>query len=53
VLVDYDAVRRGRLYRRVYYLVRWFLFWRDHALIMLMGKGRGGAVPVARDTMTR
>jgi hypothetical protein len=36
VLVDYDAVRRGRLYRRVYYIVRWFLFWRDHALIMLM-----------------
>jgi hypothetical protein len=40
VLVDYDAVRRNQLYRRVYYLVRWFLFWRDHALILLMRKGR-------------
>jgi hypothetical protein len=39
VLVDYDAVRRGWLYRRVYYLVRWFLFWRDHALILLMRRG--------------
>jgi len=38
VLVDYDAVRRGPLYRRVYYLARWFLFWRDHALIMLLRK---------------
>jgi hypothetical protein len=53
VLVDYDAVRRGRLYRRVYYLVRWFLFWRDHALILLMRKGRGRAMPVARDRVTR
>src|SRR6185503_15954277 len=40
VLVDYDVVRRGRLYRQVYYLVRWFLFWRDHALVMLMRRGR-------------
>ena len=39
VLVDYDAVRRGALYRRIYYLVRWFLFWRDHALILLMQHG--------------
>jgi hypothetical protein len=39
VLVDYDVVRRGQLYRRVYYLVRWFLFWRDHALILLMRRG--------------
>jgi hypothetical protein len=39
VLVDYDVVRRGALYRRVYYLVRWFLFWRDHALIVLMRRG--------------
>lgn len=39
VLVDYDVVRRSRLYRRVYYLVRWFLFWRDHALIVLMRRG--------------
>jgi hypothetical protein len=39
VLVDYDVVRRSRLYRRAYYLVRWFLFWRDHALILLMRRG--------------
>jgi hypothetical protein len=47
VLVDYDAVRRGQLYRRVYYLVRWFLFWRDHALVMLMR--RGTTPPLMRD----
>jgi hypothetical protein len=40
VLVDYDAVRRGPLYRRIYYIVRWFLFWRDHALILLMRNRR-------------
>jgi hypothetical protein len=40
VLVDYDTVRRGRLYRRVYYMVRWFLFWRDHVLILLMRQDR-------------
>lgn len=39
VLVDYDIVRRGRLYRMVYYAVRWMLFWRDHALIALMRRG--------------
>jgi hypothetical protein len=39
VLVDYDFVRRGRLYRMVYFAVRWVLFWRDHVLILLM---RGG-----------
>lgn len=42
-LVDYDFVRRGRLYQAVYFLVRWMLFWRDHALIMLMR--RRGVVP--------
>ena len=31
VLVDYDIVRRGRLYRLIYFAVRWMLFWRDHA----------------------
>ena len=36
VLVDYDIVRRNRLYRFVYFAVRWMLFWRDHALITLM-----------------
>jgi len=39
VLVDYDIVRRGRLYKLIYYAVRWMLFWRDHALIMLMRRG--------------
>lgn len=43
VLVDYDVVRRSRLYRFVYYTVRWMLFWRDHMLIQVMRKG--GAVP--------
>jgi hypothetical protein len=33
VLVDYDIVRRGRLYRLIYFAVRWMLFWRDHMLI--------------------
>lgn len=41
VLIDYDAVRRSRLYRVVYYAVRWMLFWRDHALILLMRQGGG------------
>jgi hypothetical protein len=45
VLVDYDFVRRGRLYRKIYYLVRWMLFWRDHLLIVLM---RGGT-PVPKN----
>ena len=36
VLVDYDIVRRGWLYRQIYFTVRWMLFWRDHILIMLM-----------------
>jgi len=40
VLIDYDFVRRGRLYRAIYYTIRWMLFWRDHALIMLMRHGR-------------
>ena len=43
MLVDYDIVRRGRLYRLVYFAVRWLLFWREHALILWMR--RGGAVP--------
>jgi hypothetical protein len=36
VLVDYDIVRRGWLYRLIYFAVRWMLFWRDHMLILLM-----------------
>jgi hypothetical protein len=43
VLVDYDLVRRGWLYRRIYFAVRRMLFWRDQALILLMQ--RGGPVP--------
>jgi hypothetical protein len=50
VLVDYDAVRRGQLYRRVYFLVRWFLFWRDHALILLMRRGNTTLKNVKRKT---
>lgn len=34
-LVDYDTVRRGPLYRLVYYLVRQALFWRDRVAIRL------------------
>ena len=45
VLVDYDPVRRSALYRKIYYLVRWLLFFRDHALILVMR--RGGNVPKA------
>jgi hypothetical protein len=43
VLIDYDIVRRSKLYRAIYYAVRWLLFWRDHALILLMQGG--GPVP--------
>lgn len=43
VLVDYDFVRRGRLYKLIYFAVRWMLFWRDHMLILLMR--RGNTVP--------
>lgn len=39
VLVDYDVVRRSKMYRAVYYAVRWMLFWRDHVLIVLMREG--------------
>lgn len=35
VLVDYDFVRRGPLYRFVYFLTRYFLFWRDRLVILL------------------
>jgi len=38
VLVDYDIVRRGRLYRLIYFAVRWMLFWRDHMLILRLRK---------------
>jgi hypothetical protein len=36
VLVDYDPVRRGWLYRWIYYAVRRLLFWRDLVLIRLI-----------------
>jgi hypothetical protein len=35
-LVDYDFVRRGPLYRLVYFLVRMALFWRDRVAIRLV-----------------
>jgi hypothetical protein len=38
VLVDYDIVRRGWLYRLIYFAVRWMLFWRDHMLILRLRK---------------
>ena len=34
VLVDYDIVRRGRLYRLIYFAVRWMLFWRGTYLVL-------------------
>jgi hypothetical protein len=43
VLIDYDLVRKGWLYRRVYYTVRRVLFLRDQALLWWMR--RGGPVP--------
>lgn len=36
VLVDYDPVRRSRLYRRIYYAVRQILFLRDRLVIWLI-----------------
>lgn len=36
VLVDYDFVRRGRLYRQIYFLVRKVLFYRDRLAILLI-----------------
>ncbi|MGB0387282.1 MAG: hypothetical protein ACPGWR_20880 [Ardenticatenaceae bacterium] len=36
VLVDYDPVRRSKLYRRIYYTVRLLLFIRDWLLIWWM-----------------
>ena len=46
VLVDYDPVRRGWLYRRAYFTARRLLFWRDLALLAWME--RGGRVPGGR-----
>ncbi|NJM08333.1 hypothetical protein HC891_22380 [Candidatus Gracilibacteria bacterium] len=43
VLVDYDPVRRGPLYKALYYGVRFLLFWRDHTLVLVMKKT--GRVP--------
>ncbi len=36
ILVDYDTVRRGGLYRAVYFLVRRLLFTRDRAAIWMV-----------------
>lgn len=38
ILVDYDPVRRSKLYRLLYYTVRRLLFLRDYGLIWLMEK---------------
>lgn len=46
ILIDYDTVRRGWLYRRTYFAVRWFLFIRDHLLILWMQWG--GTVAAGR-----
>lgn len=35
VLVDYDFVRQGPLYRLIYFLTRLLLFWRDRLMIRL------------------
>lgn len=43
ILVDYDPVRRGKLYQFIYYNARRLLFWRDYGLIWLME--RWGYVP--------
>lgn len=45
ILVDYDTVRRSKLYRRIYFATRWFLFLRDNVLIAWMQLG--GSVPRA------
>lgn len=39
VLIDYDIVMRSKLYRQIYYAIRWLLFWRDHLLIAFMRRG--------------
>jgi hypothetical protein len=39
VLVDYDTVRRGPLYRAVYFMLRYLLFWRDRAAIWVVLRG--------------
>lgn len=36
VLVDYDPVNRGQLYKLLYYTARKILFWRDYLLIRIM-----------------
>ncbi len=51
-LIDYDPVRRGKLYRTIYYAARRALFWRDAVLIEVMlqtGIVPGGRGPAQRD----
>lgn len=45
VLVDYDPVRRSKLYQLIYYTARRLLFWRDYLLLKMMEKS--GYVPKA------
>lgn len=40
VLIDYDIVRRNRLYRWIYFNVRRILFWRDLLVIRRMERGQ-------------
>lgn len=44
LLVDYDAVRWGGVIGRMYYWLRWLLFWRDHWAIWRLQ--RGHSLPV-------
>jgi hypothetical protein len=43
VLIDYDAVRRGWLYRTIYFAARCVLFLRDYLLIQHLRQG--GKIP--------
>lgn len=43
ILVDYDPVRRSKLYRLIYYFTRWILIWRDHFLILVMRRGNANS----------
>lgn len=36
ILVDYDPVKRSRLYQLIYYNIRLWLFWRDLLFIAIM-----------------
>jgi len=48
ILVDYDPIKKGPLYRFLYYSARRLLFLRDLALIQLMEKTEWTPVPQRR-----